>query len=67
MTKTLTIYIDTDCKTSFKIEHTSIDVYKELVKSLKKESDIEFGNSYILYNHIAKVWYEEVDDEKDTY
>ena len=66
MTKTLTIYIDTEGQTSFRIEHTSIDVYKELVKSLKKESDIELENTYILYNHITKVWYEEVDDDKGT-
>lgn len=66
MTKTLTIYIDTDGQTSFKMKHASIDIYKELVNNLKKKRDIELGNTYILYNHIVKVWYDEVEDEKDT-
>jgi len=66
MTKTLTIHIETDGQTNFRIEHTSIDVYKELVKLLKKESDIELSNTYILYNRIVKVWYEDVDDDKGT-
>jgi len=66
MTKTLTIHIDTDGKTTFRMEHTSIDVYEEIVNTLKKKRDIELSNTYILYNHITKVWYEEVDDDKDT-
>ena len=62
MTKTLTIYIDTDGKSTFRMEHTSIDIYKELVKTLKKKRDIDLCNTYILYNHIVKVWYEEVEE-----
>lgn len=59
MSKDITIIIDTDGTTIMKRKNSSVEEYKEIVKLLKKKKDIELGNTYVPYKHVAKVWYEE--------
>ena len=59
MTKQIEIHIDTDGACSVGIKHQTIEDYNEIICSLKKKKDIELANTYIPYEHIAKVWYEE--------
>jgi len=63
MTKSLTIHIDTDGRSTFEMRKANIDVYNEIIKCLEKKKNLKFSDTHIMWQHVVKVWFE-VEDEK---
>ena len=58
MSKSLTIHIETDGTSTFKMRKANIDVYNEIIRDLEKKKNLKFRYTYIMWQHVVKVWLE---------
>ena len=63
MIKSMTIHIDTDGRSTFEIRNSDIDTYNDIIRHLEKKKNIKFSDTYIMWQHVTKVWFEVKDEE----